>query len=94
MVGVLVGIGKGLDWCLCRSWVGVLVEVWSLGTGLNECPSPTSRDWVGYLKVVREGVLLGVGVGVLGRVRKGMGLYVTGSLVGLLVGFGKRLSVC
>ena len=49
---------------------------------------------IGYLKVVREGVLLGVGGGVLGRVRKGMGLNVTGSLVGLLVGFGKRLSVC
>ena len=44
--------------------------------------------------MVREGVLLGVGVGVLGRVRKGMGLYVTGSLVGLLEGFGKRLTVC
>ena len=41
---------------------------------------------IGYLKVVREGVLLGVGVGVLGRVRKGMGLYVTGSLVGFVSG--------
>ena len=49
---------------------------------------------IGYLKVVREGVLLGVGVGVLGRVRKRMGLYVTGSLVGLLEGLGKRLGVC
>ena len=40
------------------------------------------------------GCVLGVEVGLLGRVRKGLEGCVRGNLVGLLVGFGKGPCVC